>query len=166
MKNKVNSNTKNDKEQKTKPIAQNKKALFDYFLEEKFEAGIELMGWEVKSLRMGKVNITDSYIIFRLREAYIIGSMITPLLSASTHVHTNPSRTRKLLLSKKQINYIKGKIDRSGYTCVSSQMYWKGQFVKLQIALAKGKKSYDKRAVIKEREWNISKQRILKQYNT
>lgn len=143
-------------------IALNKKARHEYFLEDKFEAGIELQGWEVKSIREGKVNIADSYVIVRNGEAYLIGARIQPLNSASSHVVCDPERTRKLLLKKREINTLIGKTEREGYAMVATAMYWKKCWVKLEVYLAKGKKSHDKRDTVKDRDWAREKERTLK----
>ncbi len=146
----------------TSLIAQHKKATFDYFIEERYEAGVVLEGWEVKSLRAGKVQLVDSYVFLKKGEAFLLGGLITPLLSASTHVKASADRTRKLLLKKREIERLQGAVDRQGYTVVPLRMYWKGHRVKLEIGLAKGKKEYDKRHSIKEKEWQRNKARILK----
>lgn len=143
-------------------IAVNRKAKFEYSIEDTFEAGLVLQGWEVKSLRSGKANISDSYVIFRQGEAWLFGAEITPLTSASTHVKTDSARTRKLLLHKKEINKLLGAKERQGYTIVALKMYWKDNIAKIQIGIAKGKKLHDKRQTIKERDWQRNKQRILK----
>jgi len=142
-------------------IAQNKKARFDYFLEEKIEAGVELMGWEVKSLRQGKAQLTDSYVIFKNNEAFLLGAQIQPLLSASTHFVTDPSRTRKLLLQRRQIDHLRGAAEQKGYTVICTALYWKAHLVKAEICLGKGKQVHDKRQTEKERDWNRDKLRIL-----
>jgi len=143
-------------------IALNKKARHEYFLEDKFEAGIELQGWEVKSIRSGKVNIADSYVILRDGEAYLLGSRIQPLNSASSHVVCDAERTRKLLLKKRELDTLIGKSEREGYAIVATAMYWKKCWVKLEIYLAKGKKDHDKRDTIKDRDWARQKERLLK----
>ncbi len=143
-------------------IAQNKRARFDYELLETFEAGIALTGWEVKSLRQGKVQLTDSYVLMKDGEAWLLGSQITPLDTASTHFVTDPTRTRKLLLHKKELAKILAATQTRGQTCVCTQLYWKGHLVKARIALAQGKKSHDKRDTEKERDWNRQKQRIMR----
>lgn len=143
-------------------IAQNKKARFDYHLEEKFEAGLALMGWEVKSLRAGKAQLTDSYVLLKGGEAYLIGSHITPLQTVSTHYVVDPTRTRKLLLKKRELEKLIGGTQQKGYTCVCTALYWKGHLVKAGIALAKGKQEHDKRETEKERDWNREKQRIVR----
>ncbi len=142
-------------------IVVNKKARHDYFLEDSFEAGIELRGWEVKSLRQKKVQLVDSHVIIKGGEAWLLGAQINPLATVSTHYIADPTRTRKLLLHRKELAKIFAGIQRKGYTCVCSKMYWKGHLVKCQIALAKGKHEYDKRQVEKEREWNIAKRRAM-----
>jgi SsrA-binding protein len=143
-------------------IAVNRKARFEYSLEDTLEAGIVLTGWEIKSLRAGKANISDSYVILKNGEAWLLGSDIVPLHSASTHVTTDSQRTRKLLLHKKEINKLIGAKERQGYTIVALKMYWKEHLVKISIAIGKGKKEHDKRQTIKDREWQRNKQRILK----
>ena len=143
-------------------IALNKKAKFDYFIEERFEAGIALEGWEVKSLRAGKVQIRDSYILLKDGEAYLFGALITPLQTASTHINPDPQRNRKLLLHRHQLNKLIGAVERKGYALVPTAMYWKHGKVKVEIGLAEGKKTHDKRQTIKERDWQREKQRIFK----
>ncbi|PIE36799.1 MAG: SsrA-binding protein [Gammaproteobacteria bacterium] len=143
-------------------IARNKRASFDYHLEETFEAGIALSGWEVKSLRMGKVQLTDSYVLMKDGEAFLLGANITPLDTASTHFVTDPTRTRKLLLKKKELAKILAATSAKGMTCVCTSLYWKGHLVKARIALARGKQSHDKRDTQKERDWNRQKQRIIR----
>ena len=143
-------------------IAQNKTARFEYKIEDSFEAGLELQGWEVKSLRAGKVNITESYVYIKNGEAFVSGVQIMPLEAASTHVVCNPTRIRKLLLNKRELEVLAGKVERQGYTIVATSMYWKQAWVKLNIGLAKGKKEHDKRADVKDREWKIDKERMMK----
>lgn len=142
-------------------IAQNRRARHDYFIEEKFEAGLALQGWEVKSMRAGKLTLSDSYVIFKNNEAFLFGSQVVPLLSASTHVIPEASRTRKLLLSRRQIEMLMGAVNQKGYSCVPLSCYWKGPLVKCEIALVKGKQQHDKRATEKERDWSREKQRIM-----
>ncbi len=149
---KANSNT----------IALNKKARHEYFLTDKMEAGLELQGWEVKSIRQGKVNISETYIHLKDGEAYLLGSQITPLNSASTHTICDPMRYRKLLLKKREIDRLIGATEREGFTIVATAMYWKKCWVKLEIQLAKGKKLHDKRADTKDREWAREKERAMK----
>ena len=143
-------------------IVQNKKARFDYFIEDNYEAGIVLEGWEVKSLRAGKAQLVDSYVIIKNGEAWLLGAHITPLLSASTHVNPDPTRSRKLLLHRYELSKLIGAIEQKGYTLIALSMYWSKGKVKVDIGLAKGKQSHDKRAVQKDRDWAREKQRILK----
>ncbi len=142
-------------------IALNKKSRFDFFLETKFEAGIVLEGWEVKSARAGKVQLTESYVLLKDGEAFLIGATITPLLTASSHVDCDPTRTRKLLLNQKELNELFTGTGQKGQTCVCTAMYWKGHLIKVEIALAKGKQAHDKRAQTKEREASIEQRRAL-----
>lgn len=146
-------------------IALNKRARHDYFIEDEIEAGLELQGWEVKSMRAGKVNISDSYVIFKNGEAFLFGSMIQPLSVASTHIVCDPSRTRKLLLKQRELDSLFGKTNRDGFTLIALSLYWKGAWTKIKIGLAKGKKQHDKRDDIKEREWRVAKDRIMKNSN-
>ncbi|MFM1896747.1 MAG: hypothetical protein RLZZ385_1821 [Pseudomonadota bacterium] len=146
-------------------IVVNKKARHDYFIEDTFEAGIALQGWEVKSLREKKVQLVDSYVLIKDGEAWLLGCLITPLIAASTHVVAEPDRTRKLLLHHKELARLYAATKEKGQTCVCTKMYWKGHLVKCQIALAQGKQAHDKRATIKNREWAIDKQRIVRHHN-
>src|SRR5579862_2273223 len=146
-------------------IVENRRALHDYFIEERFEAGIALEGWEVKSLRAGRVQLDQSYILLKNGEAWLFGASITPLLTASTHIHPDPQRTRKLLLHQSEINKLIGSVERKGYTLIPLKLYWKNNRVKLNIALAKGKKTHDKRATEKDRDWQRQKQRAMKSFN-
>lgn len=143
-------------------IARNKRARHDFFIEEEFEAGLSLQGWEVKSLRAGKANISDSYILLRDSEAYLFGSTFQPLGVASSHVICDPTRSRKLLLKQRELDSLYGRVNREGYTIVALSLYWKNAWGKLQIGVAKGKKEHDKREDIKEREWKLAKSRIMK----
>lgn len=143
-------------------IAQNKKARFDYFIEDTLEAGLALEGWEVKSIRAGHVQLKESYIIIKQSEAKLLGAHISPLSSASTHIQADPTRTRKLLLHRRELDRLIGVVERQGYTIVPLSMHWSHGLVKLKIGLAKGKKQHDKRASIKERDWQRDKQRMLK----
>jgi len=143
-------------------IALNKKARHDYFIEDRIEAGLALEGWEVKSLRAGRVQMTESYILLRNNEAWLFGMHISPLLSASTHVTPDATRTRKLLLHRREIDKLTGAVERRGYTLVPLSLYWKRGRAKVEIALARGKQSHDKRAADKERDWNREKQRLLR----
>lgn len=145
-------------------IALNKKARHEYFIEERFEAGLALEGWEVKSLRAGRVQIADSYVIVKDGEAWLLGAHITPLPTASTHIHPDPTRTRKLLLHRHELNKLIGAVERKGYALIPTAMYWKRGRAKLEVGLAKGKKAHDKRATERERDWNREKQRILKSH--
>ena len=143
-------------------IALNKKARHDYFIEEKYEAGLSLQGWEVKSLRAGRVQLTESYVLIRDGETWLFGAHITPLNTASTHINPDPTRTRKLLMHRRELDKLIGAVERKGYTLIPLALYWKRCRVKLEIALAKGKQSHDKRAVEKTRDWQREKQRILR----
>lgn len=143
-------------------ICANKKARHEYFIEQTFEAGLELLGWEVKAIRAGKMRITESYVIFREGEAFLFGSHIHPLLSASTHVSADALRTRKLLLHRREIDKLFGMVNQKGHTCVALACYWKNGRVKCEIALAQGKKLHDKRATLKERDYQREKQRGFK----
>lgn len=157
--------TKSDKNKSgTGTIAQNKKARHDYHILDKYEAGIALTGWEIKSIRAGKCQLTDSYVFFKNGEAWLMGAHISPLTSASTHVIADPIRTRKLLLHRKELDRLQGKINQTGCTCVALAVYWKGNKVKAEIALVKGKKEFDKRATEKERDWNRQKQRVVREH--
>lgn len=146
-------------------IAMNKRARHEYFIEEEFEAGLSLQGWEVKTLRAGKANISDSYIMLRDGEAYLFGSTFQPLSVASTHYVCDPTRSRKLLLKKRELDTLIGKVNRDGYTIIALSMYWKNVWAKLKIGLAKGKREHDKRDDIKDREWKLDKARIMKHAN-
>ena len=143
-------------------IALNKKARFDFFIEEKIEAGISLEGWEVKSLRAGKAQLTESYVVVRKAEIWILGAYLTPLASASTHIDTAPARTRKLLLHRKEIDRLSGLVDRKGYTLVPLELYWNRGRAKLSIGLAKGKKLWDKRKSKMEKDVSRQIDRELK----
>lgn len=145
----------------TGTIAKNRKVLHEYFIEQRFEAGLMLQGWEVKSLRAGRGDLTDSYVHIRKGEAYLLNAKINPLLSASTHISPEASRTRKLLLHKEELNKLIGNVERKGYTLVPLTMYWKGSRVKVEIALAKGKKQHDKREAERDRDWQKEKARVI-----
>jgi SsrA-binding protein len=144
------------------PIAQNRKAYFHYFIEERFEAGLALEGWEVKSMRAGKAQLTESYVTLRNGEAWLLGAHITPLSTASTHVHPDPTRTRKLLLHRGEIDRLTGLVERKGYTLVALELHWRKGRAKLLVGLAKGKKQHDKRATEKDRDWERDKARVMK----
>jgi SsrA-binding protein len=143
-------------------IVDNKKAYHDYFVEEKFEAGLALEGWEVKAIRAGRAHLKEAYVIVKGGELVLLGAHITPLASASTHVHPDPTRTRKLLLHRTEINRLLGQVERAGYTLVPINLHYSRGRVKLDIGLAKGKKQHDKRESMKERDWNREKQRLLR----
>jgi SsrA-binding protein len=146
-------------------IALNKRARHDYHLEERFEAGLALQGWELKSIRAGRANIIEAYAVIRDGELFLFGAQMTPLIQASTHVIADAHRTRKLLLHKREIDTLIGRVQRDGYTLVPTALYWKGNKVKAELALAKGKQSHDKREASKERDWSLEKQRVLRQHN-
>ncbi len=146
-------------------ITQNKKAFHDYFIEEKYEAGIVLEGWEVKAIRDNRINLKEAYVIIQRGEIYLIGCHVTPLGSASTHVRPDAIRTRKLLLHSEEIAKLIGKVERSGYTLVPLDMHYVRGRVKILIGLAKGKKQYDKREAEKERDWQREKGRIMRAAN-
>mgnify|MGYP002713208939 CR=1 FL=1 len=152
------------KQQKTTSgtIAQNKRARHDYHIEEKFEAGLVLAGWEVKSLRAGKAQLTESYVLLKDGEAWLFGAHFTPLATASTHVIADPVRSRKLLLNKKELAKLFSATAQKGHACIPLALYWKKNRVKCEIALATGKKQHDKRASEKERDWNREKRRLMR----
>lgn len=154
-------NTKAQKPQE-RLIASNKKAWHDYTIETQYEAGLSLEGWEVKSIRAGHVQLKESYIIFKHGEAYLFGSHITPLKTASTHIDPDPIRSRKLLLHQRELNKLFSAREREGCSIIPLDLHWHKNRVKVQIAIGKGKKQHDKRASIKERDWNREKHRILK----
>jgi SsrA-binding protein len=158
-------NKPKEKKDKDTTIALNKRARHEYHIDERFEAGLALQGWEVKSLRAGRINFGDSYALIRNGEIYLFGASIPPLLSASTHVVAEDRRTRKLLLHRAEIDKLIGAVERKGYTLVPTAMYWKHNRVKVEIGLAKGKQDHDKRATEKERDWQREKQRALRARN-
>jgi SsrA-binding protein len=143
-------------------IATNRKARHEYFIEERFEAGVVLEGWEVKSLRAGRVQLDQAYILIKNMEAWLFGALITPLQTASTHINPDPQRSRKLLLHARELSKLVGSVERRGYTVVPLNLYWKHNRVKCEIGLAKGKKLHDKRETLKERDWERQKQRMMK----
>tara|TARA_R110000787_G_scaffold162309_8_gene275670 strand:- start:1079 stop:1573 length:495 start_codon:yes stop_codon:yes gene_type:complete len=143
-------------------IAANRRARHEYFIEENFEAGLILEGWEVKSLRAGRAQITEAYVVLKNREAFLIGAHFTPLKQASTHVHADPTRTRKLLLHERELSQLVGKVERAGYTVVPLDLHWTRGRAKADIGLAKGKKQHDKRADSKEKDWARQKGRLLR----
>jgi SsrA-binding protein len=154
--------SKPSKKKSESTIAVNKKARHDYFIEKNFECGIVLEGWEVKSLRAGRAQITETYVFLKNGEAYVTGAHITPLNTASTHVHPEPTRTRKLLLNRKELDQMVVAVERKGYTLVALSLYWSKGRAKLDVGLAKGKKQHDKRASDKDRDWQRQQARILK----
>jgi len=156
---------KKNKKSKSAPsatIARNKRATYDFKIDDKFEAGIALQGWEVKSLRAGKVQLTDSYVQIYQMEAWLYGCNITPLISASTHRSNEGTRRRKLLLHRRELARLIGAVDRKGYAIVAMSMYWKRGKVKVEIGLGKGKKEYDKRASVKDRDWQRDKRNVVR----
>ena len=153
-------NDKKNTGQKT--IALNKRARFEYFIEQRFEAGVALQGWEVKALRQARVQFADSYVLLKDSEAFLFGCQINALPTVSTHIVADPTRTRKLLLHRRQIDTLINAVDRKGYTVIPTAMYWSKGKVKVEIGMAKGKKQHDKRKVVKDRDWSREKGRILK----
>ena len=143
-------------------IVENRKAFHDYFIEERLEAGLALEGWEVKAIRAGRANLKEAYVVIKNGEIVLIGSHITPLTSTSTHVHADPTRTRKLLMHREEINRLVGQVERAGYTLEPLNLHYKAGRIKLEVGLAKGKKQHDKRQVIREREWNREQQRLIR----
>jgi SsrA-binding protein len=143
-------------------IAQNKRARHEYFIDDEIEAGLELQGWEVKSLRQGKANIAESYVYIRDGEAFISGMSIIPLQQASTHIVVNPTRVRKLLMFRREIDNLFGRVNREGMTLVATTMYWSRSWVKIKVGVAKGKKLHDKRTDMKEKDWARDKARVMK----
>ena len=150
---------------KNPTIALNKRAKHEYHLEQRFEAGLALQGWELKAIRAGRANIVDAYAVVLEGELFLVGSQITPLIQASTHVVANDRRTRKLLLHRREIDELIGRVQRDGYTLIPTALYWKGNKVKLELALARGKQAHDKREASKERDWNREKQRVMRRHN-
>lgn len=146
----------------TGTIALNKRARHDYFIEDKFEAGLALLGWEVKSLRAGKLNLVDSYVLLKDGEAWLFGAHISPLLQASTHVVADPTRSRKLLLNRRELSKLIGAVQQKGHTCVPLAVYWSHGLVKCEIALVKGKQLHDKRDTEKDRDWQREKERVMR----
>ena len=153
---------KKKKPSESNTIALNKKSRHDFILGERYEAGLVLEGWEVKSLRAGRIQLRDSYVIVKDNEAWLLGALITPLPTASTHIQPDPQRTRKLLLHREELNKLIGAVERKGFALIPTAMYWKRGRAKLEIALAKGKQAHDKRASEKDRDWSREKQRLLK----
>ena len=145
-----------------KTIALNKKARRDYFIDERMEAGLCLQGWEVKSLRAGKIQIIDSYILLKDSQAYLFGALISPLPTAARHVEADPQRSRKLLLHRVELNRLIGAVERKGFALIPTALYWKGGRAKLEIGIARGKKTHDKRETEKQRDWQRQKARLLR----
>ncbi|HXS27002.1 MAG TPA: SsrA-binding protein SmpB [Steroidobacteraceae bacterium] len=143
-------------------IAENRKAHFDYFIEDRYEAGLALAGWEVKAMRAGRAQLKEAYVYLRGGEAFLIGAHISPLPTASTHVPADPVRTRKLLLHRSELQHLIGAVERRGYTLVPLELHWKNGRAKIEIGLAKGKKQHDKRATEKARDWQREKARLLR----
>ncbi len=160
--NMAKKNKKSKSKAGSSTIAQNKRARFDYFIEDNYEAGIVLQGWEVKSLRAGKVQLVDSYVFIKNGEAWLSGAHISPLLSASTHINPEPTRTRKLLLHDYEISKLIVATEQKGYTLIALALYWSKGKVKVDLGTAKGKQTHDKRAVEKDRDWSREKHRVLK----
>ena len=156
---------KTDKKEAPRLIAENRRARYDYFIEERLEAGLVLQGWEVKSMRAGKAQVAEAYVYLKEGEAFLFGANITPLKTASTHLVPDPVRTRKLLLNKSELSRLVGSVERKGYTLVPTALYWKHNRVKVELGLAKGKQDHDKRAAEKERDWNREKQRAMRARN-
>ncbi len=159
------NSTKKDAKNASGTIALNKRARHEYHLETRYEAGLELQGWELKSIRAGRANIGEAYAVVKNGELFLFNSQMTPLLSASTHVVAEERRTRKLLLHRHEIDTLIGKIQRDGYTMVPTALYWKGNKVKAEICLAKGKQAHDKRNAEKDRDWQRDKQRFMRAHN-
>ena len=153
---------KKDKQNNSNIIAVNRKASFEYFIEERFEAGLSLQGWEVKALRAGKANISEAYVTAKDGEIILLGSIINPLKTSCAFVVSDPTRTRKLLLNRREIDKLVGKTVRAGYTRIPLKMYWKNSWAKIEIAVAKGKQEHDKRDSIKDKQWARDKERIMK----
>jgi SsrA-binding protein len=143
-------------------IVENRKAFHDFFIEERYEAGVALAGWEVKAIRAGRAQLKEAYVVLQNGEVFLVGAHVSPLATASTHVQPDPTRTRKLLLRAEEIRRLIGKVDRAGYALVPLDLHYSKGRIKLEIGLARGKKQYDKRATEKEREWNREKQRLLR----
>ncbi|MDD2722798.1 MAG: SsrA-binding protein SmpB [Methylovulum sp.] len=158
----ADKNPKKAKSQQNSTIAVNRQATHEYFIEERFEAGLVLQGWEVKSLRAGKVQLKESYVAIKRGEAWLSGAHISALLSASTHINPESVRSKKLLLNRHELNKLIGAVERKGYTLIPLSMYWKNGRAKLEIGLAKGKQLHDKRAASKDRDWQREKARIMK----
>ena len=161
----MSKKTGKDKPNNSGTIALNKRARHEYHLDQRFEAGLSLQGWELKAIHAGRANIGDAYAVVLHGEIFLVGSQITPLIQASTHVVANDRRSRKLLLHRREIDELVGRVQREGYTLVPTALYWKGNKVKAEVALARGKQQHDKRDASKERDWNREKQRLLRRHN-
>ena len=146
-------------------ITENRKAFHDYFIEERLEAGLALEGWEVKSIRAGRIQLAEAYVVLKGGEVWLLGAHISPLSTASTHINPDPTRTRKLLLKGEEIRHLIGKVERAGYTLVPLNLHFTRGRIKLEVGLAKGKKQHDKREAIREREWKVQQQRLLRTRN-
>jgi SsrA-binding protein len=144
-------------------IVENRKVFHDYFIEERYEAGLALEGWEAKSIRAGRAQLAEAYVIVRNQELFLIGCHISPLPTASTHVHPDPTRTRKLLMRSEEVKKLIGKVERAGYTIVPLNLHFRGGWIKLEMGLAKGKKQHDKRQNAKDRDWQREQQRLMRQ---
>ncbi len=151
-----------EKEESASRIAVNRRARHDYYIEDRFEAGVALQGWEVKSLRAGRLQLQEAYVLLKDDEAWLFGAHVSPLPTASTHVQPDPTRSRKLLLHRRQIDSLVGAVERRGRTLVPLSMYWKNGRAKLEIGLARGKKEHDKRADTRDRDWQREKARVMK----
>ena len=160
-----NTGTGKDKASANKTIALNRSARHAFHLEDRYEAGIALQGWELKSIRAGRMNMGDAYALVKNGEIFLFGSQITPLSQASTHVVADDRRTRKLLMHRHEIDKLVGYVEREGYTLIPTAVYWKGNKVKLELALAKGKQAHDKRQASKDRDWQRDKQRVMRKHN-
>jgi SsrA-binding protein len=158
----MNDKAAKKNEEAPRMIAVNRRARHDYFIEEHFEAGLALQGWEVKSLREGRAQITEAYVRVLKEEAWLVGAHFSPASGISTHVHPDPGRSRKLLLHANELARLTGKVERAGYTLVPLDLHWTRGRAKLEVGLAKGKKQHDKRADLKTREWQRQKQRLLR----
>ncbi len=160
--NQLMAKPKKKKKDHSNTIALNKKARHDFFIEDHYEAGVSLQGWEVKSLRAGRIQIKESYVLIKGGEAYLFGAHISPLSTASTHIHPDPLRNRKLLMHRRELDRLIGLVERKGYTLVPLALYWSRGRCKLDVGLAKGKQSHDKRATLKDRDWKREQGRIMK----
>ena len=158
-------NAKKKADSQNATIAKNRQATHEYSIEDKFEAGLVLEGWEVKSLRAGRVQLAEAYVVIKNEEGWLVGAHLTPLNSASTHVIATPTRNRKLLMKRRELDHLVGAVDRKGYTLVPLSLYWKDGRAKLELGLAKGKAEHDKRATEKDKDWKREKSRVLKDRN-